>query len=306
MASIDLLPNDPEEPSLDTGEPKTVTQLKQAKEIIDCERSFHRESPVILVVDDDPMVLFHADQALGARGFEVLHAADGQQALVIYETKKPDLVLCEVALPNMDGFEFCSAIRRLEYGEQVPIVMLTGLNDARSIKQAFAIGATDFFEKPVNWELLPFKVDFVLRASSAFEELRASEERFGLFEYSINDGLWDWSFADDRIYFSARWKSMLGFREDQVGTDPMEWIDRIHTDDKSRVINELHAHKTGESPHFECEYRIRDAEGEYRWMKCRGVAVGDESGVACRMTGSQTDISDLKSTVENLAQHERD
>ena len=305
MASIDLLLTDPEDPSLDTSEPKTVTQLKQAKEIIDSERSYRRESPVILVVDDDPMVLFHADQALGASGFEVLHAADGQQALVIYETRKPDLVLCEVALPNMDGFEFCSAIRRLKHGEQVPIVMLTGLNDARSIKQAFAIGATDYCEKPVNWELLPFKVDYVLRSAHAFGKLRASEERFGLFEYSINDGLWDWSFADDQIYFSARWKSMLGFRDDQIGSDPMEWIDRIHADDKTRVIHELHAHKNGETPHFECEHRIRDAEGEYRWVKCRGVAVADENGVACRMTGSLTDISDLKAAEASLAQHER-
>ncbi|MDJ0778295.1 MAG: response regulator [Gammaproteobacteria bacterium] len=301
MESIDLLLNEPDDPSLDTGEGKTVTQLKQSKEIVEREQTFQRASAAVLVADDDSMVLFLAEQALTAKGFKVLTAADGQQALEIYQSKNPDLVLCDVMMPNLDGFELCSAIRRMKDGEHVPVVMLTGLNDARSIKQAFAIGATDYCEKPVNWDLLPFKIDYVLRASNAFGKLRASEERLGLFEYSISDGLWDWSFADDKIYYSARWKSMLGFGEDQIGTDPMEWIDRIHTDDKSRVINELHAHKNGESTHFECEYRIRDAEGDYRWVKCRGVAVGDENGVACRMTGSQTDISDLKAAEEALA-----
>ncbi len=306
MESIDLLLTDSEDPSRDTGEPKTATQLKQPKEIVDRDQTYRRTSSVILVADDDPMVLFLADQALSAKGFQVLQAADGQQALEIYETNKPDLILCDVRMPNIDGFELCSAIRRLQDGEHVPIVMLTGLNDARSIKQAFSIGATDYCEKPVNWDLLPFKVDYILRASSAFGELCASEERFGLFEHSINDGLWDWSFADDQIYFSARWKSMLGYAQDQIGTDPMEWIDRIHADDKSQVINELHAHKNGLSQHFECEYRIRDAEDEYRWVKCRGVAVVDESGLACRMTGSQTDITDLKAAQELLSATNRD
>ncbi len=303
MESIDLLLNDSEYPSQKTGQPRTARwPLKRPSEIVNRDLTYRRTSSVILVADDDPMVLFLAVQALGSKGFKVLRAVDGQQALEIYETQKPDLILCDVMMPHIDGFELCSAIRRMEYGAHVPIVMLTGLNDAHSIKQAFSIGATDYCEKPVNWDLLPFKVDYVLRASSAFGELRESEERFSLFEYSISDGLWDWNFADDRIYFSARWKSMLGYREDQIGADPLDWIDRIHADDKSRVIDELYAHKNGETPHFECEYRIRDAEGDYRWVKCRGVAIGDESGIACRMTGSQTDITDLKAAEAALAQ----
>ena len=72
-------------------------------------------------------------------------------------------------------------------------------------------------------------------------------------------------------------------------------------DDKNRVISELHAHKNSESPRFECEYRIKNAEDNYRWMKCKGLAVIDENGAAYRMAGSQTDITDLKQAEEKLA-----
>ena len=93
---------------------------------------------------------------------------------------------------------------------------------------------------------------------------------------------------------------MLGFNEDAIGSDPLEWIDRIHPDDKMRVINELHAHKIAQTSHVECEYRIKNVQASYRWMMCRGLAVRDEDDVAYRMIGSQTDITDRKKAEEKL------
>ena len=93
---------------------------------------------------------------------------------------------------------------------------------------------------------------------------------------------------------------MLGFTEAAIGNHPLEWIDRIHRDDKNRVITELHAHKCAKTSHFECEYRIKNAEESYRWMMCRGLAVRDEDDIAYRMVGSQTDITDQKKAEEKL------
>ena len=255
---------------------------------------------MILVADDDPMIRLLAVQTLTSKSFEVLQAENGEEALELFKTRSPDLVLCDVMMPVLDGFELCSAIRAMKSEVQVPIVVLTGLNDARSIRQAYAIGATDYCEKPVNWELLPYKLDFIMRASSTFNELQVSEERYSLAAHGANDGLWDWDFREDRIYFSPRWKSILGFSEEAIGSDPMEWIDRIHPDDKNRVIGELHAHKNAETSHFESEYRIKNAEGRDRWMVCRGLAVRDEDGVAYRMIGSQTDTTERKEAEEKL------
>ena len=300
IESVDLLLSEPEAPAESPRENTAYTVVPNQGRDDNGPVPGRRKSPVILVADDDPMVLFLASQTLTSKSFEVLQAEDGKIALEQYANRTPDLILCDVMMPNIDGFELCSEIRRTRAGKHLPIVMLTGLNDARSIKQAFAIGATDYCEKPINWDLLVFKVDYVLRASSAFRELQAIQEKYDLVVQSIDDGLWDWTFDDDRVHFSPRWKSMLGFREDAIEDDPMEWIDRIHPDDKSRVINQLHAHKNGDSARFECEYRIQDAEGEYRWMRCRGIAVSDDDGKAYRMTGSQSDIDALRRAEEKL------
>ena len=263
-------------------------------------RSFDRSRTLILVADDDPTIRLLVVQTLTSKSFDVIQAENGEEALKLFKAESPDLVLCDVMMPVLDGFELCSSIRAMKHGAQVPIVVMTGLNDSRSIRQAFSIGATDYCEKPVNWELLPYKLDFILRASATLNALQASEERYSLAAHGANDGLWDWDFKDDQVYFSPRWKSMLGFDEEAIGHDPMEWIERIHPDDKNRVINELHAHKSAETSHFESEYRIKNAEGIYRWMACRGLAVRDGDGVAYRMIGSQTDSTERKEAEEKL------
>jgi len=263
------------------------------------EQSSHL-SYLVLVADDDPMIRLLAQQALSSRSFMVVQAVDGKDALEIFTAKTPDLILCDVMMPTIDGFELCSSIRGSKQGEHVPIVMMTGLNDSESIQQAFSVGATDYCEKPVNWELLPYKLSYILRASTTFSELQLSEERYSLVARGANDGLWDWDYVNDRVYFSPRWKSMLGFRENSISNDPQEWISRIHPDDRGFVIAELEAHKNGKTSHFESEYRIKNAEGSYRWMMCRSLAVRGEDDFAYRMTGSQTDITERKQAEEKL------
>ena len=268
----------------------TTVHNQQAKEL----------SYLVLVADDDPMIRLLAQQALSSSSFQVMQAENGKEALEIFEARTPDLILCDVMMPSVNGFELCSSVRATKQGEHIPIVMMTGLNDSESIQQAFAVGATDFCEKPVNWELLPYKLNYILRAASTFSELQVSEERYSLVARGANDGLWDWDCANELVYFSPRWKSMLGYSEDSIGNDPQEWISRIHPDDRGIVIAELEAHKNGNTSNFESEYRMKTAEDGYRWMMCKSLAVRDENNIAYRMTGSQTDITDRKQSEEKL------
>jgi diguanylate cyclase (GGDEF)-like protein/PAS domain S-box-containing protein len=282
------------------GSKEPNTTLKSSGNMSGRCRQSSLSTPLILVADDDPMIRLLAQQALEINSFEVIQAEDGEDALEKFRARTPDLVLCDVMMPNLDGFGLCESIRATKQGEHLPIVMLTGLNDAESIEHAFSAGATDFCEKPVNWELLPYKLNYILRASTTFRELQVSEERYSLVARGANDGLWDWDYKSDQVYFSPRWKSMLGFTEAVIGNSPEEWISRIHADDRGLVIADLDAHKNARTSHFECEYRIENAEGSYRWMHCRGLAVRDEDGIAYRMTGSQTDITDRKKAEEKL------
>ena len=124
--------------------------------------------------------------------------------------------------------------------------------------------------------------------------LRESEERYALAARGSNDGLWDWDFRTGKIYFSPRWKIMLGLQEHDVGSDPEAWFTRVHPEDLDRVKAEIAAHLDGGGAHLETEHRIRLADGVYRWMLVRGIVLRDETGAAYRMAGSQTDISERK------------
>ena len=256
--------------------------------------------PLVLVADDDDIVRLLARESLTAAGFDVAEAADGVEALRSLEYLKPDLLVCDVLMPALDGFAVCAAVRRTPGFEQVPILMLTSLDDTESINEAYTAGATDFATKPINWALLHHRVQFLLRASSTVTALKRSEERYALAAQGANDGLWDWDLKEGLMYFSPRWKSMLGYREEEITAEPEEWLRRIHPDDVARVRSELCAHQQGTTPHFESEHRIIRHDGTYCWVIARGLAVRDATGEVCRMAGSQTDISMRKRAEEQL------
>ena len=125
----------------------------------------------VLVADDDPTVLAMAQAALGLDGHHVTVARDGEQACQLFSIKAPDLVLLDVRMPNVGGFEVCEDLRGRASGERTPIVMLTGSNDAEAVSRAFEAGATDFQTKPLDWRVLRERVKYMLRSKRAADEL---------------------------------------------------------------------------------------------------------------------------------------
>ena len=134
----------------------------------------------------------------------------------------------------------------------------------------------------------------------AEEALRESEERYALSARGANDGLWDWNLKNNEVYYSPRWKMMLGWDEKDVGNGPEEWFRRVHPEDADKVKSGIANHLEGTTPHFENEHRMLHRDGSYRWMLTRGIAVSNESGKPYRMAGSQTDITERKTAEEQL------
>ncbi len=130
--------------------------------------------------------------------------------------------------------------------------------------------------------------------------LRESEERYALAVRGANDGIWDWDLPADRVYFSARWKAMLGCADDEVGASPDDWYARVYPDDLPKLKDAVAAHLAEQTPHVEIEHRVRHRSGEFRWMLARGLAIRDAAGVPYRMAGSLTDITDRKQAEERL------
>ncbi len=142
--------------------------------------------------------------------------------------------------------------------------------------------------------------DELLKREKAEAALRCEEERYRLVAHGTNDGWWDWDLDRDEVYFSPRWKSMLGYRESEIGTDPEEWLGRVHPEDLEGLQDRIAFHVRRGSSTFRAEYRVQHKDGSYRWMACRGVAVPSGDGKVVRMAGSQTDITEHKVNEERL------
>ncbi|MCB1739336.1 MAG: EAL domain-containing protein, partial [Gammaproteobacteria bacterium] len=206
----------------------------------------------------------------------------------------------DVMMPNVDGFAVCQHIRSMDSEETLPILMLTGLDDIASIEHAYAMGATEFALKPINWTLLPKRVSYMLKSSKAMRELRLSEERYALAASAANDGLWDWDLSTGVIYYSPRWRELIGDTSGASSASPKEWLSRVHPSDVTRVRAEIRAHLDAKTDHFESRFRIAHRRLGYRWMLSRGLAVRGRDGIATRLAGSMSDISAQVAAQEKL------
>jgi diguanylate cyclase (GGDEF)-like protein/PAS domain S-box-containing protein len=134
-------------------------------------------------------------------------------------------------------------------------------------------------------------------------DLQESKERYALAARGANDGLWDWNLKTNEIYFSSRWKSMLGFQDDEIGDRLQEWFNRVHPDDVNKLKKDISDHLNEGTSHFENEHRLLNKKGDYLWVLSRGLAVRDTDGSSVRMAGSLTDISVPKKTQDQLLQN---
>ena len=130
----------------------------------------------ILVVDDELTARLLMQATLEKSGFQVCLAANGEDALHQIRTHPCDLVMLDVDMPGMNGYRVCAQLRQ-EMGNELPIVMVTGMDDHESIEQAFSSGATDFITKPISWKLIGHRVNYLLRAYRVLQDLHASNAR---------------------------------------------------------------------------------------------------------------------------------
>ncbi len=115
------------------------------------------------------------------------------------------------------------------------------------------------------------------------------------------DGVWDWNAVTNKVFFSTRWKGMLGFDEDEITNDLLEWDKRVHPNDKDAAYANLNAHLNGETPYYENEHRLQCKEGSYKWILDRGKILSwTEDGKPLRVVGTHTDVTSRKEAeIEN-------
>jgi diguanylate cyclase (GGDEF)-like protein/PAS domain S-box-containing protein len=248
----------------------------------------------LLIVDDNEMNRDMLARRLERKGYVVALAENARNLLERVKQDAVDLVLLDIEMPEISGLDALKTLRELYSPSELPVIMVTAKTQSEDIVKALDLGANDYLTKPIDFPVAVARIGTQLSHKKAQEALKESEERYALAARGSNDGLWDWSLSANVVHFSPRWKAMLGFQENEIGTSPEEWFERIHDADRERVKREIAGHQKGVTPHFESEHRVLHKDGSFRWMLSRGVAVHDASGNTTRMAGSQTDITEGK------------
>ena len=209
-----------------------------------------------------------------------------------------DAAVVDLTLPDSEAARTVARIGPL--AAQLPIVVLTGWEDEQLAMRAVRAGAQDYLlKRRLDGDGLVQSILYATERHRFHQALRDSEERYALAVRGANDGLWDWDLRKNEVYYSDRWKSMLGCASDAIGASADEWFGRVHEDDLAGLRRALDDHLTGKSPHFEHEHRMRRSDGTWIWVLSRGVALRNGRS-AYRMAGSLTDIDRRKQAEEQL------
>ena len=254
----------------------------------------------ILVVDDDAGGRRLTRATLSKAGFQVVEAADGHLALDQVRSSLPDLVLMDVSMPVMDGFTACEALRQIPGGDQVPVVMMTGLDDVESIDRAFKVGATDFITKPINWTILAHRVRYMLRASAAINDLNLSQRRLSNAQRIGEMGDWEWDLHHDRVVPSEQALRIFGHGADAQALDFAQFAAHVHADDLPR-LREACQRLTEQGDSVAVDHRIVDPQGALRHVRQQlEVVERDDAGQATRLAGAVHDITRRRDAEEQI------
>jgi len=255
--------------------------------------------PRVLVVDDEEMQRILARTSLEQAGFVVDETADGAQALDRFTKAVPDLVLLDVRMPVLDGFNTCQAIRQSPEGQHTPILMLTGLDDVDSIDRAYRSGATDFAVKPINWLIIGHRLSYMLRASKDAEQLRLSEARLNNAQRIAHLGYWEWRPVTNELLISEEMCQILGLPSGTQSIRREEYLDRVHNDDRDFVeesLTRLQEDRGSRST----EYCLTEDRGEKKYVVQQAEVLFDHSGKEVCYQGTVQDVTDRKNAEEKI------
>ena len=144
----------------------------------------------------------------------------------------------------------------------------------------------------------------IVKHKRAEAALSKSEERFDLAVQGTDAGIWDWDLLTNQVYYSPRWKSILGYEDHEIRNHFSEWEQRLHPDEQAHALKYIQDYLEGKTPKYELEHRLRHKDGSYRWIIARGAVVRDGAGKPCRLVGSHLDITDRKRSEQLMRERE--
>jgi PAS domain S-box-containing protein len=273
------------------------------------------DSRSILVVDDESEALRLLTDTLVEEGYQVRSANSGQLALASAAAWRPQLILLDIRMPGIDGFEVCRRLKACEETRDIPLMFISAANDVEERVEGLALGAVDFVPKPFQREELLARVRThlelgLLRAGletqvslrtmelgATIERLRESDERFR--NMADTAPVMIWVSGPDKLctFCNEYWLTFTGRTMEQEQGNG--WAEGVHPEDLDRCFATYSDSFDARRP-FRMEYRLRRADGEYRWLQDDGIPRFTPGDIFEGYIGSCVDVTEIKHANEEL------
>ncbi len=248
--------------------------------------------PQVLLVDDDEVNLLLTAHALRDRGFRITEVAGGEQALARLADWTPDIIVLDALMPGLDGFDTCRRIRAMAGFENVPVLMLTGLEDDASITRAYEAGATDFFVKATQWSLLAGRLYYLLRASRTRLELERSKAKLARAQDLARMGSFDWRRTEGGLTMSPEGLRVFGHGPHDRLT--LRKLLRMVPRDERRALMRLLHEVLRHSSVIATDVPITLIDGRQRIIHVEAEPEFNEHGHSTGYTGIVQDVTDRR------------
>jgi signal transduction histidine kinase/DNA-binding response OmpR family regulator len=269
----------------------------------------------ILIIDDAPGNIIALTEILET-DFTVCAVVDSLEAAATAEEVMPDVILLDVVMPEMDGYEVIAALKASEKTSGIPVIFITGLDNAAAEEKGFSLGAADYIKKPFHPAVVIMRITNQIKIieRNAIERSYFVTEhdlmKHRLADEALGIALWDIEAPesgtmkpDNSVTWSNELRNMLGYSDGNDFPDVFDSVfSKIHPEDKGNVLNAFNAHisdTTGKTP-FDFEFRIKHKNGNYRYFRSFGKTLRDSRGLPLRVAGAYMDIDEKKQLINEL------
>jgi diguanylate cyclase (GGDEF)-like protein/PAS domain S-box-containing protein len=263
----------------------TVSERDDRKEVFVCSR--------------DPELSDELSAVLSDRGHRCVAHSNPWAARSAARRQLPDLIIIDWRIGDQSAAKLASSLFQADVDHLCSLLALVPAEQPESLRNILELGVNDFLTLPLDNSQLTTRLSLIEARLRELDQMKALQEdlkrdyqRFLIASGGLGDGVWDLDLANGAVHYSDRWKSMLGYRPDDIGDSLEDWLTKVHPDDLARLRAIIEASIAGEVAALEQRYRIKSKDGEYRWMLTRGEVVEDGEGTAIRVVGRQTDVEE--------------
>jgi putative nucleotidyltransferase with HDIG domain/PAS domain S-box-containing protein len=266
----------------------------------------------ILVVDDTPANLKLLMELLIAEGYKVRPATDGEQALESVAMRMPELILLDIKMPGIDGYEVCQRLKQNKDTRDIPVIFISALDALDDRVKGFELGGVDYITKPFQREevlirarthlqLYRMQVNLEALVQTRTSELQKANEELHKSQTSLEDaqrighlGNWEWDIVSNELHWSEELYRIFGLDSENFGETYDAFLALVHPDDRESVQRAVNESQEPPEGLYNLEHRILRADGTERVIQTRGEVDFDQAGRPFHMIGTALDITERR------------